>query len=718
MSRPPPARPFLALAPTSGESLDPNDPQALISLWTVLSKGGENIQNGRRLENMSWRIWNREVLYRAGDPSVPLKDGSVNDGSNQSLSSALSDASSSAAPPKLSASSTESINEVGPVHNTRSSLSTASSHPHILSPSSTGEGPPRRPFHPRRLSSQQISQLYELFNTPNDLALYKQRHFGIQIDDLQDSIETPKVKARLSPQPDPPRNTPPNNVVGQGPVARPIDSKNGSKSTSPSGSATSRGLEPTPETTSSASAARPSLFSRPAPQPRVKETTREIPSDYYSDDDTDEDESDSGSDRLGYHQRIGTSTSIVRGFSPSNVSVSFHTRSPRLAPKSESPKSESPKREDEENNDNDQRTTSQGSSWKLTKARSSKMPREKMFFIESSPSDSEGFGGESLSSTDGSGNHGHHKGKNLAAASSAAPIGKSNLQQEHSAGLTEGKLSNSRQSLFAAPTVKSASNLSSKLRLQHQLTSSPGIDKSPFHHSHEEAVVDEEEDDEEDIDGDSAWDSVDDESDSSFDERSFFVRDEEPKKPLTRPSLLSSLFLNNPKLLQRQLEEQRQLQRQQKSRHHSRPETEQLQEEEVVRSKNPTSGLLRAQVAAHIPPPAAMSPRTTRRNMLATELSESVRKNLLWERQQGLPAIPTASNDSSIAPSSNVSPTTSSKAVLKKSHTSTGVPQLKHLSNLSHSLGATSSNVGPSVESWKEELDDNNMDFNYHARGW
>ena len=42
-----------------------------------------------------------------------------------------------------------------------------------------------------------------------------------------------------------------------------------------------------------------------------------------------------------------------------------------------------------------------------------------------------------------------------------------------------------------------------------------------------------------------------------------------------------------------------------------------------------------------VPPPSneqvyamAHSPRTTRRHMLSTELTESLRKNLLWERQQ------------------------------------------------------------------------------------
>jgi hypothetical protein len=34
------------------------------------------------------------------------------------------------------------------------------------------------------------------------------------------------------------------------------------------------------------------------------------------------------------------------------------------------------------------------------------------------------------------------------------------------------------------------------------------------------------------------------------------------------------------------------------------------------------------------PQSVAHSPRTTRRNMLATELTESLRRHLLWERQQ------------------------------------------------------------------------------------
>ncbi|OAA38907.1 hypothetical protein ISF_09871 [Cordyceps fumosorosea ARSEF 2679] len=55
-------------------------------------------------------------------------------------------------------------------------------------------------------------------------------------------------------------------------------------------------------------------------------------------------------------------------------------------------------------------------------------------------------------------------------------------------------------------------------------------------------------------------------------------------------------------------------------------------------------------------PQAGLSPRTTRRNMLATELTESLRRHLLWERQQK---------------------TSTANAVLKRRHTSHDVANLK-----------------------------------------
>ncbi|ODQ65267.1 hypothetical protein NADFUDRAFT_42552 [Nadsonia fulvescens var. elongata DSM 6958] len=39
----------------------------LFSLWLIISKCPESIENGRRLENISWRLWNREVLFNGVD---------------------------------------------------------------------------------------------------------------------------------------------------------------------------------------------------------------------------------------------------------------------------------------------------------------------------------------------------------------------------------------------------------------------------------------------------------------------------------------------------------------------------------------------------------------------------------------------------------------------------------------------------------------------------
>jgi hypothetical protein len=56
-----------------------------------------------------------------------------------------------------------------------------------------------------------------------------------------------------------------------------------------------------------------------------------------------------------------------------------------------------------------------------------------------------------------------------------------------------------------------------------------------------------------------------------------------------------------------------------------------------------------------------LSPKTTRRNMLASELTESLRRNLLWERSQKNATV---------------------NAVLKRRHTSHDVPNLKQYPNL------------------------------------
>lgn len=85
----------------------------------------------------------------------------------------------------------------------------------------------------------------------------------------------------------------------------------------------------------------------------------------------------------------------------------------------------------------------------------------------------------------------------------------------------------------------------------------------------------------------------------------------------------------------------------------------------------------------------AFSPRTTRRNMLSTELTESLRKNLLWERQHR---------------------STGNLAALKRRHTSNDVKNLKQ-------------HPEPIALSHKDGKKFNNDYFHqglgeYHAKGW
>ncbi|RKK78562.1 hypothetical protein BFJ68_g17882 [Fusarium oxysporum] len=94
----------------------------------------------------------------------------------------------------------------------------------------------------------------------------------------------------------------------------------------------------------------------------------------------------------------------------------------------------------------------------------------------------------------------------------------------------------------------------------------------------------------------------------------------------------------------------------------------------------------------HIQPQAALSPRTTRRNMLATELTESLRRHLLWEREVK---------------------SSTANAVLKRQHTSHDGADLKQYPEKpcmekSEDVNASSRNQYFSVEA----------NHGYHSEGW
>jgi hypothetical protein len=93
-----------------------------------------------------------------------------------------------------------------------------------------------------------------------------------------------------------------------------------------------------------------------------------------------------------------------------------------------------------------------------------------------------------------------------------------------------------------------------------------------------------------------------------------------------------------------------------------------------------------------IPIQAALSPRTTRRNMLATELTESLRRHLLWERQQK---------------------SSTANAVLKRRHTSHDVANLKQFPEKACMKKVEDINAS----SWNQYF---NKEANngYHSKGW
>ena len=94
----------------------------------------------------------------------------------------------------------------------------------------------------------------------------------------------------------------------------------------------------------------------------------------------------------------------------------------------------------------------------------------------------------------------------------------------------------------------------------------------------------------------------------------------------------------------------------------------------------------------------ALSPRTTRRNMLSTELTESLRKNLLWERQQK---------------------NSTSSAALKRRHTSYDVKNLQQYPGepkLPKEKGPHMNKKASDYQSWNDYFDQGLQDF--HRKGW
>lgn len=163
--------------------------------------------------------------------------------------------------------------------------------------------------------------------------------------------------------------------------------------------------------------------------------------------------------------------------------------------------------------------------------------------------------------------------------------------------------------------------------------------KERHRENYEDAIESEEEVSESAIEEeDSDWeDSASESGRSSVEDKEMFQRVDSRPNLVSRPSLLTMMMHQPAKMQQGNtsrsspaLQRSRLTSPNLRSAHASPPEGEDenltMRGPDVPRSK-PIIVKPTAQALAH-------SPRTTRRNMLATELTESLRRHLLWERQQ------------------------------------------------------------------------------------
>lgn len=713
--------PVLSVSSQAIGVLDSSDPTVLYNLWSAFARCSDFIENGRRLENLSWRSWNRDVLKSArskhssssstsaelnhhqsasqqdpvanqlltsaeksdrpkirgrsctDDTVAKLNQLSLNSRDSQRSSSRSGSSSrQSRKAAQLKRNSSSFIRKKRPAQNQhvsgykdqpaptesiKSSITSKAVAPCTSIPQRPEQiDPPQnsRTQHEKNPSTQQIQNIFSLFKPEAEEEAYWRKLWlekRKQKQETQSNSNTSGISRALTKQ----------------------------KKPTPVKSSFSKNLA------SNTNTSRPSLFAR-------RSTTAVLDFANSSDEGDDSDDDSKSCVKDTPPRRNNTFTSIVRGFSPSHISVSVVNRSPAIMT-SEAKKSPSPF---PGSNNSD---TSQKTAFPATKARPDKVTREHMFFIESSPSDGEMYGGESLSSNED--------------LPINTPINLLKKKQSSNSEISKLSLSSQKEKsrrLAASPKPTAAPAKSHPVSLFNKSKSTSAIStkiKTEYHEKKNGSMFIEPSSEDE-------WDSVD-ESDYSFDENSLAAKMEKSsqKQPLKRSSLLSSLFLNNPEMVQKeQASHLQKLARQEKSGDHSNE----------AKSNSPESIGLYRQLSNHAEAhhgslPAeilnngeqkvsdsssaiALSPRTTRRNMLASELSESVRRDLLWERQRAaitwVPSQTANANDQAKG------------GQLRRSHTSIGVPYVKQ----------SATTTGPISESWQEQFEEDDADFNYHARGW
>ncbi len=226
--------------------------------------------------------------------------------------------------------------------------------------------------------------------------------------------------------------------------------------------------------------------------------------------------------------------------------------------------------------------------------------------------------------------------------------------------------------------------------LNHQPLADEEVFESDDEEDVPESAIDDEEEEEEE-DG-SEWEDSVDENDQHV-----FLRVDSKPNLVSRQSLLTQMIHETDRKTAFQQEALRSSPTLQRSRNmlRNRPSLGRSPEEEEAGlamrgSKMPSPKPINMKASSTHPP--ALSPRSTRQNMLATELTESLRKHLLWERQQK---------------------STTANAVLKRRHTAFDVTNLQEYPGAKGRRGAKDSSKN---NSWNHFFDYGLGE--YHQTGW
>jgi len=540
--------------------VDTRNVENLFSMWTVFSRCAGSLEEGRRLENLSWRLWNRETFC-----CDPVSEANSTTPAISIAARSSEGRYSSSDVPSLSG-SLDSLDEEALEFDTDNSSSPVGahdiSHPHIQRHDSVNS---RSRGHERHITPGDLEKMVITIKEKKDL------------EPLAASIHT-YIAPIIQKTPEPQQSTP---QIVEPPVEIPFTSEAG-----------------------------PELSAQGSQASSAESATSER-----------------------------STTSVVRGFSPSHVSSSYRSV-PLLTAPSSIPTTD------------------------LTDAPAAKGPQPKkhnMFALGGSS------GEDSLSEQTNS------------MQSNLQPI-----QQKKKAVFSFGGSSNEDESSLPQKMKMAQSALAESRPLSNKKVTSfreevatrtiaeePVFDDDVFETDEDESAID-------DDDDSSDWeDSVEDSGNASIDDKTFFQRVDSRPNLTSRRSLITTMLHQNDRanaLASAAAAASKSTPALHRSRTASpngpslaaSPDSD---DAPLVMKKGlkPIAEIPRSTAQSTARPiiqtttnsnahQLALSPRTTRRNMLASELTVSLRQHLLWERKQK---------------------SQTANAVLKRRHTAHDVANLK-----------------------------------------